>query len=51
MKTLSGGELEVDPNLKLPETKEILAKNRPHHQHQQHGGKKKGKKNYKQQQN
>ncbi len=48
MKTLSGGVLEVDPELKLPETKEILAKNRPagpkkkgggkkgKHQHQQH---------------
>lgn len=45
MKTLSGGVLEVDPELKLPETKDILAKNRPsipkkkgkkgkHHQHQ-----------------
>lgn len=29
MKTLSGGVLVVDPELKLPETKDILAKNRP----------------------
>ena len=29
MKTLSGGVLEVNPELKLPETKDILAKNRP----------------------
>jgi hypothetical protein len=29
MKTLSGGVLEVNPDLKLPETKDILAKNRP----------------------
>ena len=29
MKTLSGGVLVVDPTLKLPETKDILAKNRP----------------------
>lgn len=48
MKTLSGGVLEVNPDLKLPETKEILAKNRSggpkkkgggkkgKHQHQQH---------------
>jgi hypothetical protein len=28
MKTLSGGRLEVSSDLKLPETKEILAKNR-----------------------
>jgi len=46
MKTLSGGVLEVNPDLKLPETKDILAKSRPaspkkkgkkgKHQHQQH---------------
>ena len=47
MKTLSGGVLEVNPELKLPETKDILAKNRPitpkkkggkkgKHQHQHH---------------
>jgi hypothetical protein len=48
MKTLSGGVLEVNPDLKLPETKDILAKNRPsipkkkgkkgkhQHQHQNH---------------
>jgi hypothetical protein len=29
LKTLSGGRLEVSGDLKLPETKEILAKNRP----------------------
>ena len=28
MKTLSGGKLEISPELKLPETKDILAKNR-----------------------
>jgi hypothetical protein len=47
MKTLSKGQLIVDPELKLPETREILAKNRPStpkkkggkkgkHQYQQH---------------
>jgi len=48
MKTLSGGVLIANPDLKLPETKDILAKNRPinpkkkgggkkgKHQHQQH---------------
>lgn len=51
MKTLSGGRLEVDTEIKLPETKEILAKNKPHHHQQPHGGKKKGKKTYKHQQN
>jgi hypothetical protein len=40
MKTLSGGVLEVNPDLKLPETKDILAKNRPP-QKKKHGGKKK----------
>lgn len=29
MKTLSGGVLEVNPELKLPETRDILAKSRP----------------------
>jgi hypothetical protein len=29
LKTLSGGKIEVSDDLKLPETKEILAKNRP----------------------
>lgn len=40
MKTLSGGVLEVNPDLKLPETKDILAKNRPP-QKKKNGGKKK----------
>jgi hypothetical protein len=40
MKTLSGGVLEVDPDLKLPETKEILAKNRPSGPKKKGGGKK-----------
>lgn len=40
MKTLSGGVLEVSPDLKLPETKDILAKNRPIHKKKQGGGKK-----------
>ena len=41
MKTLSGGVLVVNSDLKLPETKDILAKNRP-------SQKKKGGKKYKQ---
>lgn len=40
MKTLSGGVLVVDPNLKLPETREILAKNRPNISKKKGGGKK-----------
>jgi hypothetical protein len=40
MKTLSGGVLEVNPELKLPETKDILAKNRPAGK-KKNGGKKK----------
>ncbi len=40
MKTLSGGVLVVDPELKLPETKDILAKNRPIQKKKQGGGKK-----------
>ena len=40
MKTLSGGVLEVDPDLKLPETKDILAKNRPAGPKKKGGGKK-----------
>jgi hypothetical protein len=40
MKTLSGGKLVVDPDLKLPETKDILAKNRPVIK-KKNGGKKK----------
>ena len=40
MKTLSGGVLVINPNIKLPETKEILAKNRPP-QKKKNGGKKK----------
>ena len=39
MKTLSGGKLEVTGDLKLPETKDILAKNRT--KKKQGGGKKK----------
>ncbi len=39
MKTLSGGKLEVTGDLKLPETKDILAKNRTKKKHG--GGKKK----------
>ena len=39
MKTLSGGKLEVKGDLKLPETKDILAKNRT--KKKQGGGKKK----------
>jgi len=39
MKTLSGGVLVVNPDLKLPETKDILAKNRPI-QKKKGGGKK-----------
>ncbi len=38
VKTLSGGVLEVNPDLKLPETKDILAKNRSK---KKGGGKKK----------
>jgi len=48
LKTLSGGRIEVKEDLKLPETKDILSKNRPP---QQHGGKKKGGKKYKQHHN
>ena len=40
MKTLSGGVLEASPDLKLPETKDILAKNRPIQKKKQGGGKK-----------
>ena len=40
MKTLSGGVLVADPNLKLPETKDILAKNRPIIPKKKMGGKK-----------
>ena len=40
MKTLSGGKLIADPELKLPETKDILAKNRPVQKKKQGGGKK-----------
>jgi len=40
MKTLSGGVLVANPNLKLPETKDILAKNRPIQQKKKGGGKK-----------
>ncbi len=40
MKTLSGGVLVADPNLKLPETKDILAKNRPINPKKKGGGKK-----------
>ena len=39
MKNLSGGKLEVSKDLKLPETKDILAKNRT--KKKQGGGKKK----------
>jgi hypothetical protein len=38
LKTLSGGKLEVSEDLKLPETKDILAKNRSK---KKSGGKKK----------
>jgi len=48
MKTLSGGVLEVNPDLKLPETKDILAKNRPIIPKKKGGGKK-GKHQYHQQ--
>jgi len=48
MKTLSGGVLEVNPDLKLPETKDILAKNRPILAKKKGGGKK-GKHQYHQQ--
>jgi hypothetical protein len=47
MKTLSGGVLVADPNLKLPETKDILAKNRPINPKKKGGGKK-GKHQYQQ---
>jgi len=40
MKTLSGGVLVVNPDLKLPETRDILAKNRPQTK-KKNGGKKK----------
>ena len=40
MKTLSGGVLNVNPDLKLPETKDILAKNRPIIPKKKGGGKK-----------
>ncbi len=43
MKTLSGGVLVVDPEIKLPETKDILAKNRPLITPKKKGGGKKGK--------
>ena len=41
MKTLSGGVLIANPDLKLPETKDILAKNRPVIKKKNGGGKKK----------
>ena len=51
LKTLSGGKLEVSSDLKLPETKDILAKNRPQHTGgKKQGGKKQGGKKHKQQQ-
>ncbi|RLD52753.1 MAG: DUF4290 domain-containing protein [Bacteroidetes bacterium] len=40
MKTLSGGVLIANPDLKLPETKDILAKNRPITPKKKGGGKK-----------
>ncbi len=40
MKTLSGGKLIPNPELKLPETKDIRAKNRPIQKKKQGGGKK-----------
>jgi len=43
MKTLSGGILIANPNLKLPETRDILAKNRPAVVPKKKGGGKKGK--------
>jgi len=43
MKTLSGGKLIANPELKLPETKDILAKNRPIIQKKKQGGGKKYK--------
>ena len=47
MKTLSGGKLEVSPDLKLPETKDILAKNRPvMQQKKKSGGGKKHKQHF-----
>ena len=49
LKTLSGGKLEVSSDLKLPETKDILAKNRPQHTGgKKQGGKKQGGKKHKQ---
>lgn len=51
MKVLSGGVLVVNPDLKLPETKDILAKNRPITPKQKGGGKKgKHKQQYQQHQ-
>ena len=47
MKTLSGGVLIANPDLKLPETKDILAKNRPIIPKKKGGGKK-GKHQYQQ---
>lgn len=50
LKTLSGGKLEVSGDLKLPETKDILAKNRPQHSGgKKQGAKKQGGKKHKQQ--
>jgi hypothetical protein len=43
MLTLSGGVLKVDPEIKLPETKDILAKNRPAVTPKKKSGGKKGK--------
>jgi len=50
MKTLSGGVLIVDPELKLPETREILAKNRPNISKKKGGGKKGKHQHYQQKQ-
>jgi len=50
MKTLSGGVLVVDPELKLPETREILAKNRPSISKKKGGGKKGKHQHYQQKQ-
>ena len=50
MKTLSGGVLVANPDLKLPETKDILAKNRPIIPKKKGGGKK-GKHQHQYQQN
>ena len=49
MKTLSGGVLVANPDLKLPETRDILAKNRPNIPKKKGGGKK-GKHQYQQHQ-